>query len=244
MLNYEEARKLLEKRETKKLARNTWLREENGAMIIRFWETDIVNISPDDIYTLNSGGYRTCTTKERLNDLTPARIGADRGLWYAWERYPGTGRVLFADGIRIDSGGKVVDGQGSEDFPAIMKKVDRMVSKYIAGYAAHVMELGHPEEETAGDCFGCTFGNGTTTEPLGYDHYLAHFHEKYYVPSILQKAILEVGYGNPPIVWGMMKRDIAHSREPYHLKHALRRFFRTRKQGIAKELAAGWTFSE
>ena len=238
MLTFEDAQRMLGTRDTKKLARNTWLRAEDGNMVVKFWDTDIITIDPQDIYTLDSGGYHTATTKERLNDLTPARIWQDRGLWYVANKVP------FADGIRVDYSGNVVDGEGRAHLPATMRRVDRLVSKYIAGYAAHVMELGYPEEETAGDCFGCTFGNDTTTEPMGYDHYLSHFAEKYYVPSILMKAILEAGYGDPAFVWDMMKHDIAAGRESYHIKHALRKFFRARKQGIAKELAAGWTFQE
>lgn len=246
MLNYVEARKQLGTRETKKLARNTYLREDHGNMVIKFWETDIVKIDPQDIYTLNTGGYLTTTTKERLNSFTPARIGADKGLWYvhtgSWSDDTHT-RVLFADGIQVNKDGYVLSGAGAEEVPASMRKVDRLVTKYIAGYAADVMARGYPDEETGGDCFGCKFG-ASGEEPLGYDHYLSHFHEEYYVPGILIKAIQEVGYGSPSVVWHMMKADIAQGREPYHMKSALRKYFRARKIGIAKELAAGWTFSE
>jgi len=238
MLTYEEARKLLGTRESKKLARNTWLREEKGNMVIRFWETDVIVIDPKNEYTLNSGGYKTFTTKDRLNTFSPANVGQDKGLWYVYNYMHDKPKVLFADGIRVDSSGKVLSGQGDDTMPKLMRKVDRMVSKYIAGYAAYVMKNGL-EEDTRGDCFGCCMKDvtGEVTEGMGYDHYLSHFAEKYYVPSILLKAVEEMGYGNPGIVWGMMKHGIAQGREPYDLKRVLRRFFRTRKQGIVEELA-------
>ena len=240
MLTYEEARKLLAKRPTKKLARNTYLREEYGNMVVKFWDTDIVAIDPQDTYTLHTGGYLTVTTKDRLNSLTPARIHADKGLWYIYEGRNWDNRKLFAEGVRIDTSGHVIDGAGEETLPAIMRKVDRLVSKYIADYAAHVMRLGAPEEDTGGVCFYCQFGSPDTKEFGGFSHYLEHFHEKYFVPSILKKAILEEGYNSPGTIWYMMKPDIAQGREPYHLKNALRKFFRSRKPGIAKALLAGW----
>lgn len=232
MLTFEDAGRMLAQRATKKLARNTYLRMEGGDMVIRFWETDIVRITLENNYTLNTGGYLTTTTKDRLSRFTPARVGADRGLWYVYEGQGWDNRKLFANGIRVDITGKVIDGAGEESFPAIMKKVDRLVTRYIAGYAAHVMELGYPDEDTAGDCWGCKLhdvANPENIEPMGYDHYLSHFHENYYVPSILT------------IVWGMMKADIARGYEPHDLKQSLRKFFRSRKLGIAKALAAGWT---
>ena len=242
MLTYEDAKTQLGKRETKKLARNTYLRSEGPDMIIRFWSTDIISIDTENNYTLNSGGYHTLTTKERLNEFTPARVCADKGLWYVYEgrRWEAIDRKPFADGVRVDFAGNVVDGAGSEDFPAIMRKVDRLVSKYIADYAAHVMRLGAPEEDTGGDCFYCQFGTPDTKEPMGFSHYLEHAHENYFVPSILMKAIAEEGYNSPAVIWHMMKSDLAQGREPYHLKNSLRKFFRSRKIGIAQALADGW----
>ena len=128
MLTYESAQRMLGKRPTKKLARNTYLRMEDGNAVIRFWETDVIVISPEDIYTLNSGGYLTTTTKERLNSFSPARISQEKGLWYICAR---DSRKLFADGVRVDSSGNVIDGTGSEDFSAIMRKVDQLISEDI-----------------------------------------------------------------------------------------------------------------
>ena len=243
MLTFEDAQRMLGKKETKKVDRNTYLRSEDGNMVIRFWETDIVTISPDNLYTLNSGGYFTTTTKERLNSLAPVRIYQERGLWYVTGRRYTEDKAVFADGIQVDAEGHV-SSAGDNDLPVTMRKVDRMVSKYIADYAAHVMRLGAPEEDTGGDCLYCQFGSPDTKEFGGFSHYLEHFHEKYFVPLILKKAILEEGYNSPGTIWYMMKADIAQGHESYHLKNSLRKFFRSRKPGIAKALLAGWKPSE
>jgi hypothetical protein len=102
MLTYESATELLGKKDMKKLAGNTTLRKERGNMVVRFWGTDIISISPDNIFTLNAGGYETVTTKDRLNKFSPARVYQDKGIWYIYERTP------FVDGIRVNSDGMVI----------------------------------------------------------------------------------------------------------------------------------------
>lgn len=109
MLDYSEAQRMLGKKETKKVDRNTYLRSEDGNMVIRFWDTDIVTISPDNLYTLNSGGYFTTTTKDRLNKFSPVCIYQERGLWYVTGRRYTTGedKAVFVDGIQVDVEGHV-----------------------------------------------------------------------------------------------------------------------------------------
>ena len=239
MLSYQEAQKMLMKCSSRKLALNTYLREENGNMVIRFWNTDIITINSEagcSFYTLNSGGWRTSTTKDRLNRFSPANVWQEKGVWYIYEGVTGN-KVVFEDGIKVNASGKVISGAGKDTLPKVMRKVDRLVSKYIKGYAAHVMAHGL-EEPSGADCWGCYFKDTESKEKevMGYDHYLNHFEEKYYVPSILAKAVQEMGYGNPAVVWQVIGWDVKKGRESYHIKHALRKYFRARKQGIADEL--------
>lgn len=239
MLTFDEAKRMLAKRETKKLARNTYLREDNGRMVIKFWDTDIIAIDSDGTCKLDSGGYRTYTTKDRLNRFSPAPVWQERGLWYIMEGlWPDVTRTPFADGIRVNAQGKVLAGAGSEDLPKAMRKVDRLVSKYIAEYAAHVVKNG-VDEDIKGDCWGCLMqdtNDKACKEPMGYSHYLSHLEEKYYVPCLLMKAVRDMGYGNPGFVWGMIKADVEQGGGSYHIKHALRKFFRVRKQGIVEAM--------
>jgi len=239
MLTYQETERILAKRTTKKIARKTYLRRQNGDAVIRFWDTDIITISPDNVYTLNSGGYRTLTTRGRLNSFSPAIVIPDKGLWYVCDGQTATLRIIFADGIQVNCNGVVLGGEGSQELPKVLRKVNRLVSRYIAGYAVDVMKNGL-QEDTIRDCRYCLMkdiNNPKDKEPMGYDHYLCHFEEKYYVPSILLKAVFEeVGYRSPALVWKMMKADIERGREPPFVRRALRKYFRTRKLGIAEEL--------
>jgi len=233
MLTYVEAKRLLAKRPIRKLARNTYLRAEGEDVVVKFWDTDIITIDKEGIYTLNTSGYRTLTTKDRLNEFGPARVSQEKGIWYIRD-------AVFADGIKLSADGKVLSGQGAEDFSKIMRKVDKLVSKYITGYIAHLMKEKGLSQDTGGDCLFCQMQDVAkkVKEPMGYDHYLMHFEEEYYVTSILMKGITESGYSDPGFIWWHIDADLKKGHEPYHLRHILRKFFKTRKQGIAEALQA------
>ena len=80
--------------------RNTFARVENGETIIRLHGTDIVTKHADGSVTLDSGGWKTVTTKDRMNDHLPgaARLWQERGQWYVASEGK---RVPFYDGIRV-----------------------------------------------------------------------------------------------------------------------------------------------
>lgn len=104
-LTYENARDLLGRGRNgkKKLANNTYLHGVHGGIAVQLHDTDVVTIWPDNTYTLNSGGWQTVTTKARINEFSPARLGQDKGVWYL---YVGEGRIPFHDGIKINANGK------------------------------------------------------------------------------------------------------------------------------------------
>jgi len=91
-----------------KIANNTFERyEANGDRVIRLHETDIMTFHKDGTVTLNSGGYRTVTTKRRMNQLLPNGIGVIQraGEWYVQRWMPGTVPVIaeepFFDGMTV-----------------------------------------------------------------------------------------------------------------------------------------------
>lgn len=55
---------------------NTYIiREDADTIKVRYHGTIIVSINSDGVITLNSGGYRTYSTKQRMNEI--ARLGQD-----------------------------------------------------------------------------------------------------------------------------------------------------------------------
>ena len=68
---------------------------------IRFHETDILKFDGDGNVTLDSGGYRTPTTKARLNELQSAvHIYQEDFTWYV--RFKNGSTIEFYDGMVID----------------------------------------------------------------------------------------------------------------------------------------------
>lgn len=70
--NHADALALLGSRDSRKIGHNTTLeRLEGGTIGVRFHDTIIVRFYASGSLDLNSGGYRTNTTKERINRYLP-----------------------------------------------------------------------------------------------------------------------------------------------------------------------------
>lgn len=90
MLTFADAEKLMARSRSGRpriQSRNTWL-ESRGpdAFAVRQHHTDVVTIHRDGSYTLTTGGWNTVTTKDRLNNWSPARIYSERGTWCVWHK--------------------------------------------------------------------------------------------------------------------------------------------------------------
>jgi len=87
----------------KPVANNTRLYAHLGSFALRLHNTDILLIYPEG-WQINSGGYHTVTTKQRLNDFGPVGISQRDFTWYV-----GTadGDVPFCDWMFVDMDRKV-----------------------------------------------------------------------------------------------------------------------------------------
>ena len=89
----------LKKRTTKKLLNNTYaVRRENGRIAVRLHNTDVVTFDPNGDVMLDTGGWKTVTTKSRMNQYLPRplRVYARNFVWYVWD---GKSEVEFEDGM-------------------------------------------------------------------------------------------------------------------------------------------------
>ena len=84
----------------------------DGSVAVRYHRTDVATLHPDCSVTLRSGGWRTLTTKRRINQAfeffgIPARLYQRQHEWYVGAH--GGDSIEFQDGItvRLD-GGKLV----------------------------------------------------------------------------------------------------------------------------------------
>ena len=239
----------LGKKDLRKIGHNTYLhRTGDGAKVV-FHETAILAITKKAI-ALNSGGYRTYTTKERLNSLLPSgyHLYAEKGSWFLSGRQgdaPGV-TYTFADGITIAASGKVT-GAGNEANDAKLRK---QIHEYAKAYAATAMS-GKLDKPSSGDCWHCSMhvsegadkGKSLGDAVKDGDHLVGHMKERYFVPSMLVNAAKEQGNGFLQnyvfyILWGDMtdeKRAEMKARE-YRMELEINRTIRKylgRRLGLA-----------
>jgi hypothetical protein len=80
--NYVEAAQYLAGRDSVKLGNNTWLESFSDGIAVRLHATRIVLFHEDGRVTLHSGGYRTVTTKDRVNQFIKGRVYQKNHVWY------------------------------------------------------------------------------------------------------------------------------------------------------------------
>ena len=248
-LTFEDGLKVLGNRAQKKLENNTYLvKVDDDTLGVKVHNTIVVYIYKSGNYGLDTGGWRTSLTKDRINSYSPARLHSDNNIWYI-------GHGIYADGITVDKTGKPLSKLRDPD--AVQRKkrtLDKMVRNYIKGFAAHVKANGlynpidEPEADPwdvvklgpkpvplkpgPGDCWACHFKAEGKPDPLGVDHLLSHMIDEdgpYYVPSLLWNAIANTG--NPPYVWAMMALEVKRG-DTRWVERYLTGYFRKRKPAL------------
>ena len=67
----------------------------DGSVGIMLHGTCVVKIHPNNLATLNTGGWYTPTTKDRINQYSPVRVYQQKGEWYLSDGTP------FEDGMTV-----------------------------------------------------------------------------------------------------------------------------------------------
>lgn len=125
----------------RKVANNT-LEYENpntGERVIRLHATDILRFATGKrpTVTLNTGGWKSVTTKDRLHRFLPSGffVGSDRGAWRVTTQMNGTTGVYpYADGIAfyLDTGEPLPGTVPAAEAEALKLATDkRMIARYI-----------------------------------------------------------------------------------------------------------------
>jgi hypothetical protein len=157
----------------------------DGTEIIRYHHTNVITKHPNGNYTLNSGGYKTMTTKARINEHVPINLYQEKGLWYF------DGKKSFYDGVVVDSEGKIVSAEKNVNVKKIVN-----LKKQIKDFSLLVLkDMPLP---SSGDCFLCR----RTTEDKelsGNDHLLSHIKENYLHGSLIVNALKAGGHGDNSI---------------------------------------------
>src|SRR5665213_3455922 len=93
-MNYQTANAKLTGRckDSRKVANHTYLKRRGEDIALQLHQTDVVTMHPDGSITLDSGGWRTLTTKARINDHYNY-ISQRKGIWYLHDG------SLYYDGV-------------------------------------------------------------------------------------------------------------------------------------------------
>ena len=101
-MNHAEAIKMVRGKrnaERRRVGNNTYAEIlPNGSVGIMLHSTYVVKIHENNTYTLNSGGWQTLTTKDRINQYSPRRVYQRNFEWFVninGEEFP------FIDGMVV-----------------------------------------------------------------------------------------------------------------------------------------------
>lgn len=152
---------------------------------LRYQDTDIIKWCANGNVVLDSGGWKTVTTKARFNEhLNFIRVWQERGVWYV--TYNGT-RYEYYDGMTITPEG--ITDIGTQESDRV-----KMVTKQINRYCLLITDDNLPTPN-AGDCWYCSMiGDNDDLE-----HLVAHMEEGYVHGSILVNAMRDRGYNDDQI---------------------------------------------
>lgn len=190
-MNYTEATetvKTARNKTSKPVDNNTRLEvRDGGNYAIKLHDTDVVTILPNGNAILNSGGWLTLTTKDRINKYTNARISQRAGIWYMVDG------SLFYDGMTIKPNGLPVKPKQPAKTETEVKKYKKMARKYAKDYVK-ALRAGLVDFPSGGDCWGCYMTDKQGHTVMGSEHILQHIKEDYFVPSLLVNAGRSAGY--------------------------------------------------
>jgi len=171
----------------------------DGETCWQFHETIIARRFPDGRMWLRSGGFRTPTTKERLNRIldlckTGARIYQERGKWIVTRN---GNQTEFIEEMTLPTDGLPDHQDRKTDI--LHKQIERYVRK-----VARMIDKGTLPQPSNGDCWGCLMfdsklkpGERTKDD----SHYRNHLEEQYVHGSLVLLALKWCGYG-PAVVSG------------------------------------------
>lgn len=214
----------------RKIANNTrQITRDDGATVIRLHGTDIITDLPDGRQVYNSGGWRTVTTKARLNAFGRYPVFSKRGRWVVSDGQDRT--VPFFDGITLPDAFDAPLAPDTE--PSLARAINRLVRQLDTG------DLPRPDFSDCWHCLmfdqepaaadgprydGWVANRPRDTEPHNgrEDHLRSHVEEGYLPGALIINAMRWAGYSDNAIA---VHYQIGNRTS---VKSAVRRYLRRR----------------
>ena len=220
--NFDQADVLLTGRckDSRKVGNNTYLqRRDNGDIAVKLHNTDVVTYKPNGDCVLNSGGWRTPTTKERINLYAPIRwLSQVDGVWWVttWDG----GKFAYDDGMVIKADGSVKGSMSEIDIDNNQKeaeKIRRQIRKFVNSITPE--QVVQAWENTDGDCWLCKFGTGGCEAD--------HLDEGYFHATLVHRAVMDCNFLHPDYIMQMIYSQAQRGIVDKHfLKDTLARYLR------------------
>lgn len=182
-----------------KVDNNTYrIAYEDGTVAYRLHDTDVVTILQNGNVVLDSGGWQTNTTKDRINKYSEARLSQKNNIWYVRD-----GEVFY-DGITLSPFGTVISAKliTPKQKEAEVKFLKEKIGKYVKLITKKNIQSLTPN---GGDCWFCylqtqdgqTMGDASGNE----DHIISHVENGYMHGSMIVNAMKDAGYKMEGIQW-------------------------------------------
>lgn len=209
---------------------------DDGTYVVKYHDTHVVTISGrDGLMLLNSGGFKTATTKVRINAELSSRclsIRQNNGYWILTR--DGYDVSYFYDGMVIDQRGKLVSGVLEPDIKSVEKK-RKEIKEYVDNMSKEDVRL--PDN---GDCMYCSMISqdgltlGDTIKDIS--HLELHIKERYYPGALLYNALIDRGF-QPFQAQIFLRCVIDRHQTDYHMNVIQKSLFRYLKKRLIPELA-------
>ena len=200
----------------------------DGTRVVRLHHTDIIEFRPNGKIKIDTQGWKTITTKDRLNCQLPwpdYRITQEKGQWYVYRDGWNGDKIAFYDGIVLPDAFKK---------PAASVKAEKREIALRASIKKFVNKLDKLDaipEPSQGDCWGCAMKDQNGNRGLGSDCVAEHVKEGYLHGSLIIRAMESRNYGDLAVVWDMARRNWKGWRN--RVKADLRRFLQA-ELGLAR----------
>lgn len=200
------------------IQRNTFRFTLGSETVIRLHGTDIVRKLLDGSVVLNSGGWKTVTTKDRMNTHMPSGyyLSQKSGVW-------SVNGIPYFDGMNVPH--DVVKPQAKS---TKAEKSDLALRASIKKFVAKCDKFECLPEPSSGDCWFCCLrtqdGKSLGDSAGDKEHVYSHIKEGYLHGSLILNALQWAGYRNPGFVWQMENADLKRGKKPTMIKRALKRY--------------------
>lgn len=213
-------------RDRRKMANNTYLERLGDDIGLRLHDTHVIVWKPNGDIVLDSGGWRSMTTKERMTNFLPGTypqhswVRQEKGIWFVkWhddEHRYADGMVLHPDGT--------VSGALDDEQAGKRDRINKTKRKHIKQFVDSITpeDIVYRWENPGGDCLLCRAGDT--------DHLLEHIEDRYFFATLAYNAIKAKRYRSPDVIMsriygsaqrGQVDRLLTESLNTYLKKHIL-----------------------